>query len=131
MCPDRRDELDNDSAWCAVRGRLLMYAYLASPYSHEDAEVRDARYGLALAAVARLIDAGACVYSPIVHSHELSRRHALKSDAGFWWTYNRTMIRYAGRMIVLRIDGWDQSPGVAQEMAFAKQIGLRLSFIDG
>ena len=44
--------------------------YLASPYSHPDADVRQARHDLAVeAAIAIMQDIGEAVFSPIAHSH--------------------------------------------------------------
>ena len=109
----------------------MTYTYLASPYTHQDPAIMDMRNKLAMAAAARLLKDGVHVYSPIVHCHELASRHDLPRDVGFWWSYNRAMLRHASNMVVLRIDGWDKSRGVAQEIAFAEHGGIPVSFIDG
>jgi Domain of unknown function (DUF1937). len=45
--------------------------YLASPYSHPDPLVREARFDAACRAMADLVHAGQIVFSPIVHGHPL------------------------------------------------------------
>ncbi len=47
--------------------------YLASPYTHVDAAVRESRFDAACLAMSTLMRAGLSVYSPIVHSHPLVR----------------------------------------------------------
>ena len=46
--------------------------YLASPYSHPDAVVREQRFRDVCLAAARLIRAGQIVFSPIAHSHPIA-----------------------------------------------------------
>ena len=57
--------------------------YLASPYSHPDATVREARFQAACRATASLIRAGHEVFSPIAHSHPLAA-FGLPTDWSFW-----------------------------------------------
>ncbi len=42
--------------------------YLASPYTHVDAAVRESRFDAACLATSTLMRAGLTVYAPIVHS---------------------------------------------------------------
>jgi Domain of unknown function (DUF1937) len=45
--------------------------YLASPYSHPDATVRESRFRAACQAVVALLLTGEVVFAPIVHCHPL------------------------------------------------------------
>lgn len=93
--------------------------YLASPYSHPTASVREARYRLAEAATAWCLRQMIWIYSPIVHCHEMAFRYSFPTDAKYWEDYNYTMLEAAQGLIVLLIDGWKDSKGIAGEVGFA------------
>lgn len=100
------------------------FAYVASPYSDPNPKVRQARYDAAVAFVAWCYASGWVVYSPIVHTHPPALIGQLPTDAAFWWRVNETMLAVATEVIVLKIQGWDRSAGVAQEIAEAERTGL-------
>jgi hypothetical protein len=100
------------------------YVYLASPYSHPDESIMEARFVAAEAATARLLRRSVWVYSPIVHCHELAKKFDLPKDFVFWQEYNFAMIRGAAKLYVLRIDGWEASKGVTAEIAYARELGI-------
>ena len=102
----------------------MTYVYLASPYSHPNPLVREARYRIARDAVAHLLIRKIWVYSPIVHCHDLTKEYSLPFDATHWREYNEAMLREADELVVLNIPGWRESVGVAAEIAFAKSLGL-------
>ena len=102
------------------------YIYLASPYSNSFPEVCHARYIEAMHATAWLLKRGIWVYSPIVHCHEMAREFGLPTDAKYWEAYNHVMISQARELWVLKIDGWQESKGVAEEIAFAKALRKRV-----
>lgn len=91
--------------------------YLASPYTHKDPFVREARYLAAAKVVAQYLKDGKFVYSPIVHCHELAKIVALGMDFEFWKTYNYHMLELASELHVLGIDGWADSDGVSGEIS--------------
>ncbi len=101
--------------------------YLASPYSHPDPAVRATRYQQACWHAVRLMREGRLVYSPIVHSHPLGEL-GLPSDWPFWAEHNRDMLGVSSRLVVLALDGWDESVGVAAEIEIARELGLPVEF---
>lgn len=98
--------------------------YLASPYTHPDADERHRRYVAARHAVAYLLNERRWVYSPIVHCHDLALAEKLPTDWVFWKDYNFYMLSRCTQLAILRIDGWEQSKGVAAELTEATRIGL-------
>lgn len=97
--------------------------YLASPYSHPDAAVRQARYAQACRFAARLCRQGRLVYSPIAHSHPLAEL-GLPGDWGYWAEHNRHLLAACQEVVVLALPGWQESQGVAAELAYATELGL-------
>ena len=97
--------------------------YLASPYTHVDAAVRESRFDEACLATSTLMRAGLSVYSPIVHSHPLVR-YGLPIHWEFWQAHDCEHLRRCDEVIVLTLDGWKVSRGVQAEIALAIQLKL-------
>jgi hypothetical protein len=101
--------------------------YLASPYSHPEADVREARYIAACQAAAELMRAGHVVYSPIAHSHPIATHlpEALLLDHEFWMEQCLPMIELSSAVYVLvGCAGWELSRGVSREIAHAMERGI-------
>ena len=97
----------------------MSYIYLASPYSHPDPAVREARYRAARDTAAWMLAQRLWVYSPIVHCHDLAQSAGLPTDFAFWGEYNRAMIASAESLYVLLLPGYLESVGVNAEIAYA------------
>lgn len=100
--------------------KVAPYVYLASPYSHDDPEVRRQRYEAAKQAVAQIAALGVPVYSPIVHWHSIALENGLPTDAAFWQTQNDSLMLASGGIWIFCLDGWRQSKGVEAEIKFAE-----------
>jgi hypothetical protein len=97
--------------------------YLASPYSHPDPTIRDARFRAACIATAALIRDGEAVFSPVVHCHPLVQ-YGLPGDWEFWRQFDSVVLARCDELVVLELDGWDSSAGVEEEIALARDAGL-------
>jgi len=106
----------------------MSYIYLASPYTHPNPDIMQERYEHAARVTAEMLNRRQYVYSPIVHCHELACRHDLPRDINFWRDYNTAMLRLAGQLKVLKLEGWEQSVGVQFEMDLAKRLGIPIFF---
>lgn len=102
--------------------------YLASPYSHPDAAVRQRRFQAACRAAAELIRRGHVVFSPIAHSHAIAQ-HGLPVDWGFWEEQDRRLLAACDELWVLMLDGWEDSRGVQAEVAIARKLGKPVGYL--
>ena len=102
--------------------------YLASPYSHADAAVREQRFRAACRAAARLMRAGQVVFSPIAHGHPIAM-HGLPTDWRFWEPFDREQLVRCDEVVVLTLDGWRESAGVQAEIRIAVEFGLPVRYI--
>jgi nucleoside 2-deoxyribosyltransferase len=102
--------------------------YLASPYSHPDATVRDARFQAVCRAAAALIRAGQHVFSPIAHSHAIAT-YGLPTDWAYWESAARAHLETSDEVVVLTLDGWRESIGVAAEIAIAAELGKPVRYL--
>jgi hypothetical protein len=109
-------------------GRKPINIYLLSPYSHPDPAVRQERHDRAVAAAAVLVASGYNVFSPITHSHAISKLVGNSNNSGFWTDLDLSFLdRWADHACVLMIDGWLGSDGIKSELARAmdNHIGVR------
>lgn len=106
------------------------FVYLASPYTHPDEKVRAGRYLAACAAAARLMREGRVVFSPIAHSHSVELYFDAPENGAFWERQDRPFLELCSGMVVLRLQGWEQSKGVAHEIARAHERGIPVEYID-
>jgi hypothetical protein len=103
--------------------------YLASPYTHRRALIREQRYQIAVLETGRLMRAGHIIYSPIVHSHPIAVTCGLPDDWGYWRRVNSDILRRAAGLLVLGLEGWERSTGIEGEIAIAQHLGLPVAVI--
>lgn len=106
--------------------------YLASPYSHADASVRQDRYVAVCKAASRLmVESGAVVFSPIAHSHPIAELGGLDGmNHEFWMHQCLPMVERSDELVILAIDGWDRSRGVAAERQQAQLCNIPIRLIE-
>lgn len=105
--------------------------YLAGPYSHEREAVRDARAVAHAAIAGRLMADGDAVFSPIAHGHFVTQYGELDAmDQEFWMEQVLPWLEVSQALYVLKLDGWEQSKGVAREMIFARENGIPITYLD-
>ena len=94
----------------------MSYWYLASPYSKYPYGLSSAHLHACRACVL-LITAGIPVFSPIAHSHPIAMTGGLDPlDHDIWLPADKPMVEAAGGLIVLKLEGWSRSIGVAEEI---------------
>lgn len=92
--------------------------YIASPYSSPERGVMEHRLLLVEEYTASLLKQKILCFSPIVHCHEMAKRHKLPTDFAFWKWYNYSMMDIASDLHVLILPGWEDSVGVAGEITY-------------
>lgn len=104
----------------------MSYIYLASPYSHPDAAVREARFKAACKKTAQYASKGIPVFSPIAHSHPVAdyMDESARMSFDLWMKLDLPLLRMASELHVLSIEGWRSSRGVTREIEYATQLGI-------
>ncbi len=92
--------------------------YVATPYTHADPSVRERRCALAQRATATLMEVGIHAYSPIANGHPVSfyMRPETVNNHAFWMTHCFDMLERCNGLLVITMDGWRESKGVAMEI---------------
>lgn len=106
--------------------------YVASPYSHAQADIRHFRMTTAALWTAKLLDAGHLAISPIVASHAPSLHMAtpgVSTDFNCWVAINHRLIDASCAVVVLMLPGWGESRGIADEVAYAADRGIPVYYL--
>lgn len=99
------------------------FIYLASNYTKYLYGLNCAAYDAARGAAA-LMNRGFKVFSPIAHSHAIAEAGGMDAlDAGLWYELDQPFVELASALIVLELEGWEESYGVAAEIDAFKQAG--------
>ena len=107
-----------------------MLAYLASPFSDEDEAVQEQRFNDVCRAAGELLNAGNFVYSPIAHSKPIADQSQLPTDFAFWQAYDEEMIKRCDEVWVLKLEGWNRSVGIYNEVELAVKYGKPVRYLD-
>lgn len=104
----------------------MSYIYLASPYSHPEASVREERFKAACKKAAQYLSKGKACFSPIAHSHPIAdyMEEAARMDFELWMKADLPLLKDAAELHVLCLDGWRTSRGVTREIEYADQVGI-------
>lgn len=104
--------------------------YIASPYSHPDPEVVEARVRELKECVAHMIEnfSFAVPFSPVLYTHSLQESGVVGAPPAGWYAFDLAFLRKADRLIVLELEGWETSVGVAIEIAFAQSRGTQIDY---
>lgn len=103
-----------------------MIVYLATPYSHPSASVRENRFNIACEVAAWVMSQGHTVFCPIAHSHPIAEYLApeLLLDHEFWMRQDLPLLAKADELWVYPCDADEVSKGVAREVAEAESLGI-------
>jgi len=119
--PEEHAALEQAAAMPSMTPRI----YLAVPYSHQDPTIRARRFLYATQAANCLMRRGLLIYSPITHGHTIGLWGGLPGGFEFWDSHCLSFLRHwAQELYVLTLPGWQESIGVAAEMAEADNLGL-------
>lgn len=104
--------------------------YLASPYSSNDPYIRERRYLDVLKIGADLTTLGLVLIEPIAMSHHQAQRFNLPTGYDFWQHRDRRFIDLCCAVIICTLDGWQESVGVRDEIAYAHAQGKPVYYLN-
>lgn len=104
--------------------------YLASPYSHPYEQIRHRRYIGAREFVYDALTKRIPVMSPIVYAHQFARDFGMAIDAASWMFFNEQFLILCDEVWVLRLQDWEKSVGVAQEIRMAEELDMNVTYVD-
>lgn len=101
--------------------------YLASPFTHDSAEIRAERIAQVRDMTAWLLmEKKLCVFSPVLYTSTIP-------DAPIpfehWLDLNDNMIALCKQFFIFCIDGWKTSRGVSHERTLARALGKPIFYL--
>ncbi len=105
-----------------------MLIYLAAPYSSKDPKVTEERIRQFCRADANLSALGIATISPLL-KHLVLQYEPLPGDWNYWKDYSETLLRKCDKMIVLMLDGWQESVGVQAEIELCQQLNIPIKYM--
>lgn len=102
--------------------------YLASPYTHDNSNVRSLRYDWACKAASHFMLQGTHILSPIAFSHPVAK-YGLPTDWAYWAEYDAWCLEVCDELWILMLVGWETSVGVTAEIKIAKKLGMPIRYI--
>lgn len=110
--------------------------FLSSPYTcigdltiEDRKEEEKVRYEAAIWYMAKLMDRGEMIFSPIAHCHAAAIKHSLPTDWKYWKEYCELMIDRCQEVQVLMLPGWSDSKGVQAEISYATEKEIPVNYI--
>jgi hypothetical protein len=103
--------------------------YIACPYTDDSSAVMEARYGAVTRYAGELMKIGVLVYSPITHNHPIAKMCTLPRGWEFWAGYDMAMLGKSSQMIVLTLDGWEESKGLRHEVEFCNKYKIPVTYV--
>ena len=99
------------------------YFYLASPYTHPNAKVRELRFRAAAAAAGALMDLRIFTYVPIAMTHPIEIEIGPR-PLEVWLDLDMPLLERSSGLIELALPGWQASKGMERERYAAQAFGL-------
>lgn len=104
--------------------------YTATPYT-KYAQGMDQAYMDACEVLWWLNCAGVNTYSPIAYTHPLASVWGVdKANGAFWLDFDQAMMKVCDALVVVMMDGWEESEGVALEIAEFLNAGKPIYTLD-
>jgi hypothetical protein len=103
--------------------------YLGCPYSHPNPHVKTQRFEAVTKVASKMMAKGEFVFSPISHTHPIAMVGNLPGGWEFWKAYDEIYLRMSRKMIVLMLDGWQESVGLTAEIELSKKLGIEVEYM--
>lgn len=94
------------------------------------AQIHEFRYQKAIDAAAYLMKQGLAVYSPIVATHPIAVKHDLPLGSEYWMQFDEIILNKCDEVVVLTIEGWQESLGIAKEIDIARALNKDVTYLD-
>ena len=102
--------------------------YIASPYSHHDPKVVEERVNDALKCVEHItLNWEVTPFSPVLYTHKIQESGTVPPKG--WYAYDLGFLAKCDELIVLKLDGWNNSFGIALEIGFAMGKGIPIRYL--
>ncbi len=110
----------------------MHFYYISNPYNGTD-EQKEERAQIAARVCGLLLKKGIHAWSPIVHNHAMMKtfdQFTLEERRTKILDFDFSLLKSSKGMIVLKIEGWEQSYGVKAEIELCKKLSIPIFYLD-
>jgi len=104
--------------------------FLSIPYSDKNKAVIEYRVKSISQYSAKLLKDGISCISPVTSGVTILQHAELPSDFNFWCKLSFDLLILCNEMHVLMVDGWEGSLGVQEEIKFAQEHNIKITYIN-
>lgn len=105
--------------------------YLATPYGHAKAEIRDERERIAKLLVADLVSRGMHVFCPIAYGSILKAKSEVQEwTHDNWIAFDLQFLAKCDILLIAKMHDWHKSRGIQQERNFAAKAGIPTMWLE-
>mmetsp|Transcript_29891 Transcript_29891/g.78818 ORF Transcript_29891/g.78818 Transcript_29891/m.78818 type:complete len:114 (-) Transcript_29891:26-367(-) len=108
----------------------MVLVYLSGPYSKCADKEHVMNCIMRASGQYMLTHKGFHVVSPLFNHPSIALVPGMGSDYNFWGDYSRDLLQRCDQLLVLKYPGWDESTGVQDEIAFAREKKLPVEFFE-
>jgi hypothetical protein len=103
--------------------------YVGSPYSKYPGGIEHAFKDICVI-MANLVRHGIKAYSPIAHTHPIAKHgHIDPLNHDVWLTFDKAIMEKCGAILVAKMETWEVSYGVNQEIVFFRNRGRPIYYL--
>lgn len=113
----------------SVTERFTMLVYIASPYSNVEDKENLMKTVAYYSGKYMKEHPGEYAITGLVHHYACQEHADLGTDWNFWKNFCVEFLRKFDKLVVLKIEGWDKSRGVAAEIELASILNIPIEFI--
>lgn len=105
--------------------------FLSAPYSHPDPAVVEERVKLVAIAAAHIERSGqGHIIAPILPNHLMVKHGNVPKETAWWSSQFLTLLSRCDELWVLKLEGWDKSVGVTQEIEHAAKNHIPIRYLE-
>lgn len=108
---------------------------ITGPYNHQDPMVKEERVNIITSACLTLLLSGKTAITPLTYGlmlieHSKKKGVEIPDTFNYWEKFCLDFIESSDEVYVLNIDGWEDSKGVAAEIAKAKECNIPVYLVE-
>jgi len=104
--------------------------YLANPFTDKNDDVMNERLKKSIDASITLLKNDIFSFSPIAYNGAWSRdSYQLPVEWAFWEVYDKTFLDHMNGLLVLQLEGWQNSVGVQAEIEYALNQNMPIIYV--
>ena len=101
--------------------------YLASPYTHGDPWIEEARVTATAVIASHFIEQGFPIFAPTLHGHFIEQESMTELKYSKWLEHGAQFLRIATELWVMDLPGWNKSSGIDFELHQWRVLGKETS----